>query len=241
MAAGLVVRRLTHRATLPHCSSCLCVVLCTRSSGSRIRQKLDQDRHYCGCSWGELRAYCLSDWHGVEASSFCWRKGTYAPIAPRSRLATKHHLQVESSVVGLGYHGNLAVVLLNHATEDLTICRGDRVALLILERFAVPEVVLVPVLPVRPLYSPHQHQHGLLSTHPSFAAPSEALSSSSAVSLPSSATLSTTPSTSLSTPLSLAPSSVRSSSFAPPMSTPLRKMSLNYALGLLMYSCKLVL
>ena len=219
MAAGLLVRRLTDRATLPHCSSCLCVVLCTPSSGSRIRQKLDQDRHYCGCSWGELRAYCLSEWHRVEASSFCWRKGTYAPIAPRSGLATKHHLQVGSSVVGPGYHGNLAVVLLNHAAGDLTIYRGDRVALLILERFAVPEVVLVPVLLARPLYSPHQHQRGLPSTHPSFAAPSKALSSSFAAPLSSSATLSTTPPTSLSTPLSAALSSVRSSSFAAPMST----------------------
>ena len=148
-------------------------------------------------------------------------EATNARIAPHSWLAWKHRLQVGSCVVGPGYRVNVAVVLFNHADEDFAVCRSDRAAQQIVERFAVPEVVLVPVLPARPLYSPHQHLCGLPSAHPSSAAPSGVSSSSSAELLPSSATPWATPSTSLAAPLLVAPSPVPSSGFAAPVSTPL--------------------
>ena len=54
-------------------------------------------------------------------------EGTYARIAPRIRLAWRHHLQVGTRIVGLGYHGDLAGVLFNHSAEDFAICCADRV------------------------------------------------------------------------------------------------------------------
>ena len=98
-------------------------------------------------------------------------EGTYARIAPHCGLAWKHHLQVGSSVVGPRYRGNVAVVLFNHVAEDFAVWGGDRVAQLILERFLVPDLVLVPVLPARPLHSPHQRECVAPITHLSSVAP----------------------------------------------------------------------
>ena len=72
--------------------------------------------------------------------------GTYARIAPRSSLALKNFIQVGVGVVDEDYRGPVGVLLFNHPREPFVVNRGDRIAQLILERIANPEVVEVEVL-----------------------------------------------------------------------------------------------
>lgn len=44
------------------------------------------------------------------------------------------------------YRGNVGVVLFNHAEEDFTVSRGDRVAQLVLERISMATAVEVEEL-----------------------------------------------------------------------------------------------
>eukprot|EP01119_Soliformovum_irregulare_P001546 TRINITY_DN11243_c0_g1_i1.p1 TRINITY_DN11243_c0_g1~~TRINITY_DN11243_c0_g1_i1.p1 ORF type:complete len:148 (+),score=34.31 TRINITY_DN11243_c0_g1_i1:389-832(+) len=67
----------------------------------------------------------------------------YGRIAPRSSLAWKNHIDVGAGVIDADYRGNVGVVLFNHADVDFKISRGDRVAQLIIERIATPDVVEV--------------------------------------------------------------------------------------------------
>lgn len=69
--------------------------------------------------------------------------GTYARVAPRSGLAWKNFIDVGAGVVDYDYRGNVGVILFNHGKEDFVIKRGDRVAQLILEKIATPDVVEV--------------------------------------------------------------------------------------------------
>ena len=70
-------------------------------------------------------------------------EGTYARIAPRSGLAVKKGINTGAGVVDYDYRGEVGVVLFNHGTEDFEVAAGDRVAQLILERIATPQVVEV--------------------------------------------------------------------------------------------------
>lgn len=70
-------------------------------------------------------------------------EGTYARIAPRSGLAWKHSIDVGAGVVDADYRGNVGVILFNLSDQEFQIKAGDRVAQLILERIATPEVVEV--------------------------------------------------------------------------------------------------
>ena len=58
-------------------------------------------------------------------------------LAPRSGLAVKNFIDVGAGVVDYDYRGNVGVVLFNHADEDFTVHKGDRVAQLILERISM--------------------------------------------------------------------------------------------------------
>jgi len=69
--------------------------------------------------------------------------GTYARVAPRSGLAVKKFLDTGAGVVDEDYRGEVGVVLFNHSEEDFHVKAGDRVAQLILERIATPEVLEV--------------------------------------------------------------------------------------------------
>jgi deoxyuridine 5'-triphosphate nucleotidohydrolase len=57
--------------------------------------------------------------------------------APRSGLAVKNFIDTGAGVVDYDYRGNVGVVLFNHAEEDFSVRRGDRVAQLILERISM--------------------------------------------------------------------------------------------------------
>lgn len=69
--------------------------------------------------------------------------GTYARVAPRSGLAWKHSISVGAGVVDADYRGNVGVILFNHSETDFGVDRGDRIAQLVLERIATPDVVEV--------------------------------------------------------------------------------------------------
>ena len=66
--------------------------------------------------------------------------GSYGRVAPRSGLAVKHFIDVGAGVVDRDYTGNVGVVLFNHGQEDYVIKRGDRVAQLVCEKIAYPEL-----------------------------------------------------------------------------------------------------
>ncbi|CAN6287295.1 unnamed protein product [Urochloa humidicola] len=70
-------------------------------------------------------------------------EGTYARIAPRSGLALKHSIDVGAGVVDADYRGPLGVILFNHSDADFAVKPGDRIAQMIIEVIATPEVAEV--------------------------------------------------------------------------------------------------
>jgi dUTP pyrophosphatase len=67
-------------------------------------------------------------------------KNTYARIAPRSGLASKHGIDVLAGVVDQGYRGNIMVILYNTSDIPFEIKIGDRIAQLILESIVQVQV-----------------------------------------------------------------------------------------------------
>ena len=72
--------------------------------------------------------------------------GTYARIAPRSRLAIKNFIDVGAGVVDSDYWGEIKVVLFNHSAEHFVVLVGDWIAQLILEKIETPRVKKVAAL-----------------------------------------------------------------------------------------------
>ena len=66
--------------------------------------------------------------------------GTYGRVAPRSGLALKRGIDVGAGVVDGDYRGELCVVLFNHSDDAFDIVAGDRIAQLVLQRIATPEI-----------------------------------------------------------------------------------------------------
>ena len=64
--------------------------------------------------------------------------GTYARIAPHSRLAAKNFIDIGAGVVNSDYQREIKVVLFNHSTKDFAVQASDRIAQLILERIETP-------------------------------------------------------------------------------------------------------
>lgn len=73
--------------------------------------------------------------------------GTYGRIAPRSGLAVKHFIDVGAGVIDEDYRGNIGVVLFNHGEQNFEINIGDRIAQLIIEVIATPDIIEVDTLP----------------------------------------------------------------------------------------------
>ena len=67
-------------------------------------------------------------------------EGCYGRIAPRSGLAARHFIDVGAGVVDRDYRGNLTVVLFNFSECDYNIAAGDRIAQLICEKIAYPDL-----------------------------------------------------------------------------------------------------
>jgi len=66
--------------------------------------------------------------------------GTYGRIAPRSGLAWKNHIDIGAGVVDEDYRGNVGVVMFNHSDKEFVVKAGDRVAQLVCEKIAYPEL-----------------------------------------------------------------------------------------------------
>ena len=70
-------------------------------------------------------------------------------VVPRSGLAAKHGISVTNGpgLIDAGYRGEIAVLLVNHGSDEVRIARGDRVAQLMVVPVVVQELVQVEELP----------------------------------------------------------------------------------------------
>ena len=66
--------------------------------------------------------------------------GTYGRIAPRSGLSALYGVSVDAGVIDPDYTGNIGVVLVNRSRKPFAIHAGDRIAQLICEKAAYPEL-----------------------------------------------------------------------------------------------------
>ena len=66
--------------------------------------------------------------------------GTYGRVAPRSGLAALHGISVDAGVIDPDYTGNIGAVLVNRSKKPFVIYTGDRIAQLICEQAAYPEL-----------------------------------------------------------------------------------------------------
>jgi len=73
-------------------------------------------------------------------------KGTYGRIAPRSSMAVKHQIAVNTCVIDSDYTGEIKVVLANMSDQDYQIQKGDRIAPLIAEKIVERDCYQVPKL-----------------------------------------------------------------------------------------------
>lgn len=73
--------------------------------------------------------------------------GTYGQIAPRSGLSLKG-LFVNAGVIDRGYTGEIKVILFNFGKSIIDLPRGSRIAQLIIQKIASPDVVQVEDLPI---------------------------------------------------------------------------------------------
>ena len=92
-------------------------------------------------------------------------RGTYGRVAPRSGLAWKNHMDIGAGVVDEDYRGNvgeaihsdaartgyfyklvLGVVMFNHADTEFVVKKGDRIAQLVCEKIAYPELEVLESL-----------------------------------------------------------------------------------------------
>lgn len=72
--------------------------------------------------------------------------GCYGRVAPRSGLALKNSIDVGAGVIDEDYRGNVGVILFNFSEADFEVKKGDRIAQLICERIAYPNLVEVDSL-----------------------------------------------------------------------------------------------
>jgi dUTP pyrophosphatase len=63
-------------------------------------------------------------------------EGCEAQIRPRSGLAVKHGIGIINSpgTVDADYRGEIKIALINHGKSDFTVCRGDRIAQMVIHK-----------------------------------------------------------------------------------------------------------
>lgn len=69
--------------------------------------------------------------------------GHYVRVAPRSGLAAKCGIDVGAGVIDADYRGEIGVVLFNHSDVAFDVKIGDRIAQIIIEVIATPEITVV--------------------------------------------------------------------------------------------------
>ncbi|KAI0980200.1 hypothetical protein GJ496_008512 [Pomphorhynchus laevis] len=72
--------------------------------------------------------------------------GYYGRIAPRSGLAVKHGIDIGAGVIDSDYRGQIKILLFNHGDTDYIVDVGSRIAQLICEKIAIPELLEVSSL-----------------------------------------------------------------------------------------------
>src|SRR6266545_2444832 len=73
--------------------------------------------------------------------------GTYGCIAPRSGLAAKCSIDIGAGVIDPGYCSPVKVLMINNSDKIFSVRVGDRVAQLILEKMATPQILETDNLP----------------------------------------------------------------------------------------------
>lgn len=73
-------------------------------------------------------------------------KGHYGRVAPRSGLSVKKDLHVAAGVIDPGYRGPVKVAVYITGDRDHDYAKGDRIAQLIIEKCATPDIELVDSL-----------------------------------------------------------------------------------------------
>lgn len=70
-------------------------------------------------------------------------------VTPRSGLALREGIGIVNApgLVDSGYRGEIAVILVNHGTAEVTISRGDRIAQLVVIAVATQEFDVMDELP----------------------------------------------------------------------------------------------
>jgi dUTP pyrophosphatase len=68
-----------------------------------------------------------------------------AQVRPRSGLAARHGVTVLNApgTIDADYRGEVGVLLINHGAESFTVCRGDRIAQLVIAPVVRAELTVV--------------------------------------------------------------------------------------------------
>jgi len=86
------------------------------------------------------RALCMTD-IAIELPDGC-----YGRVAPRSGLAANHSIDVGAGVIDQDYRGNIGVLLVNSASTDYRVKKGEKIAQLICEKIYLPCLIEVEAL-----------------------------------------------------------------------------------------------
>lgn len=117
----LLVERLTETAQLP-------VRQTKGAAGYDLFSDEDMDIH-------PQQAHVVMTNIRIQLPSF-----TYGRIAPRSGLAALEGVDVLAGVIDEDYRGSINVILIKHSPGIFSIKKGMRIAQLIIERIALPEI-----------------------------------------------------------------------------------------------------
>jgi len=88
---------------------------------------------------GEPLVLAPGDWAAVPTGlTLALPDGTEGQVRPRSGLAAKHGVTVLNSpgTVDADYRGEVKVILINHGREPFVVNRGERIAQLVVARYA---------------------------------------------------------------------------------------------------------
>ena len=74
-------------------------------------------------------------------------KCCYGRMAGRSSLARYYRLEIMAGVIDNDFTGSLSVMLFNHGDRDYLVTKGERIAQLVIEKIAFPQLKKVSELP----------------------------------------------------------------------------------------------
>ena len=69
--------------------------------------------------------------------------GVYGRVAPRSGIAVRHAIDVGAGVIDGDYRDELRLLMFNFSAEPFEVRTGDRIAQIVFERIAEPEIEVV--------------------------------------------------------------------------------------------------